>query len=143
MRAVRPHEQESAGLVGLGVRVLLLAPETDAALVRQIAGFGGTIDHEVEMYSALSALIDDPAGWDMFIMSCDAFGGLEVGQRAYAMLCSVAERLPVILLSAECGRQSFPEDRQMPILLRRPVSAVSLRVGMEHAVRGRLGWNLA
>lgn len=142
MRAVRPQEHDSAGLVGLGVRVLLLAPESEKSLVRQIAGFGGSVDHETEMYSALSALIDDPADWDMFIMSCDAFGGLDAGKRAFAILCDVSDRLPVILVTSECGRQSFPEDRQLPILLRTPASAVSLRVGMEHAVRGRLGWKL-
>ena len=142
MRAFRLQEQDAAGLVGLGARVLLLAPEQDGTLVRQIAGFGGRVDHEVEMYAALSALIDDPAGWDLFMMACDDFGGLDAGQRAHRMLGDVAERLPVILLSADCARQVFPEERAVPVTLRSPSSAVSLRVGMEHALRGRLGWRI-
>jgi hypothetical protein len=39
--------------------------------------------------------------------------------------------------------QVFPEDRSAPILLRAPLSAVSLRVGFEHALRERRLWRAA
>ncbi len=142
MHAFRFVEQQTAGLVGLGARVMLLAPAAESGLDRHIAGFGGRIDREAELYAALSALIDDPAGWDLFIMSCDAFGGTEAGRRAHSMLGAVAERVPMILISAEYQRQQFPEERAAPVQLRAPLSAVSLRVGMEHALRGRLGWRM-
>ena len=49
-------------------------------------------------------------------------------------------RLPVIIVGAHQGEQSFPEDIERPVRLRAPVSAVSLRVGFEHALRGRMLW---
>jgi hypothetical protein len=54
------------------------------------------------------------------------------------MLGEVARRLPVILVSRECQQQQFPEDRGDAVVLRAPLSAVSLRVGFEHALRDRL-----
>lgn len=138
MRAIRHQDQEGAGLVGLGARVLLLAPPANEALFHRIAGLGGRVDLEVELYSSLDALINDPADWDLFVMDCDAFGGLEAGRRARAMLGLVAERMPMILASADCQTQAFPEDRRAPILLRAPVSVTSLRVAMEHALHDRL-----
>lgn len=143
MEVLRLADQETAGLVGLGARVLLLAVDGQGALARQVAGFGGRIDHEPEMYSALSCVIDDPAGWDLFVIDCDAIGGLDEGRKAQRMLGEVAGRLPVILIASGCGTQVFPQDRAHPIELRSPTSAVSLRVGMEHALRGRLGWRHA
>jgi hypothetical protein len=142
MEAFRIREQQVVGLVGLGARVLLLAAGGAGALARQIAGFGGRIDQEDEMYAALSAVIDDPMGWDLFIMECDGFGGLEAALRAHRMLGATAERLPAILVSSDCRTQIFPEERNQPVILRSPASAVSLRVGMEHALRGRLNWRV-
>ena len=144
MRALRLVETEGSGLVGLGARVLLLAPcaEDAARMGRLIAGFGGRVDHEAEVYSALAALIDDPAGWDLFVVACDAMGGLEAGQRAHRMLGAVAERVPAILISDGCTEQTFPEDRASPILLRSRLTGVALRLAMEHALRGRLAWRL-
>jgi hypothetical protein len=143
MHVFRSQEQENAGLVGWGVRVLLLTPEDRGPLASRIAGFGGRVDTETEMYAALSALIDDPAGWSVFVMECDSYGGLEAARRATSMLGTVAERLAIILISAECDRQVFPEDRRAPIVLRGPASAVSLRVGFEHALRDRIAWRAA
>jgi len=44
----------------------------------------------------------------------------------------------VILVSRDCPNQVFPAERRAPIVLRAPLSAVSLRVGFEHALRDRL-----
>ena len=140
MQVIRHQDRDSAGLVGLGARVLLLAPQANEALFRRIAGLGGRVDLEVELYSALDALINDPADWDLFVMDCDAFGGLDAGRRAFAMLGLAAERVPMILASAECQTQVFPEDRRAPILLRAPATATSLRVAMEHALHNRLNF---
>jgi hypothetical protein len=140
MFAFRIKDQDAVDLVGLGARVLLLAPEGEDLLETQIAGFGGWTDRETELYSALSALIDDPAGWDVFIMATDGFGGIEAARRAHRMLGVAAERVPMIAIGADCRTQQFPDDRSAPIVLRAPATAVSLRVGMDHALRGRTGW---
>lgn len=139
MEALRIADQDGIGMVGLGARVLLVTAEGEGALAQRIAGFGGQIDHEAEVYSALSAAIDDPAGWDMLVIDCDAIGGLDAGRKAHRMLGEAAARLPVVLVASGCGSQVFPQERAQPIELRAPASLVSLRVGMEHALRFRLG----
>lgn len=139
-------EDHEAELVGWGVRVLMLsdakAPGTETAM-RRVAGFGGVIDHQDETFAALAAMIDDPSGYGLFIMLCDEFGGFEAGMRAFSLLRGSGCHMPVILISAQVEEQSFPEDRGAPILLRSPLSAVSLRVGFEHALRERLMWQAA
>ena len=145
MQMFRPMDHEAA-LVGWGVRVLMLAqagsPGAEAA-TRRLAGFGGRVETQEELFAALEALIDDPSGYGLFVMDCDAFGGLSAGRKAFTLLRGAHAQLPVILISRECVTQSFPEDRSEPILLRSPLSAVSMRVGFEHALRDRLLWRAA
>lgn len=146
MQMFRPMEEDAA-LVGWGVRVLLLAdPMSNRTeeIMRRVAGFGGLVEEQHELFAAMSALLDDPAGYGMLMMDCDVFGGLKAGRRALSLLRGSGLRIPAILLSSEVkGGQTFPEDRMEPILLRAPVSAVSLRVGFEHALRERLVWRAA
>ncbi|MDZ4094780.1 MAG: hypothetical protein U1D35_07710 [Paracoccaceae bacterium] len=140
MQNFRPIIQDAA-LVGWGVRVMLLAAAESAgadAITSRLAGFGGLVERETELFTALEALIDDPAGYGLFVMECEGFGGLEMGQKAFAMLGQLKARLPVILVAQDCGVQVFPEDRSAPVQLRAPLSAVALRVGFEHALRERL-----
>lgn len=139
MQLIRSFEHENAALVGWGVRVMLLTAEgPEGATARRLAGLGGLVETSPEMFAALSALIDDPAGYGLFVVDCDAFGGLEAGHKAFAMLGDQTARLPVILVSRTCPQQTFPDDRRAPTVLRAPLSAVSLRVGFEHALRDRL-----
>ena len=145
MQVFRAEDHE-AELVGWGVRVLMLSDPkatTTENTLRRVAGFGGSVDHHDETFAALEAAIDDPAGYGLFIMLCDDFGGLEAGHRAFQLLRGAGCRVPVILISAAVSEQCFPEDRSAPILLRSPLSAVSMRVGFEHALRERLIWQAA
>lgn len=143
MQLIRSFEQENAALVGFGIRVMLLSPSgEDSVLARRLQGLGGIIEYTDEMFSALEAMIDDPAGYGLFVLECDSFGGLEAGHKAVAMMADVVRRIPVILISADCGAQYFPPDRGLPTILRAPVSAVALRVGFEHALRDRLAVRL-
>ncbi len=129
--------------VGYGVRVLFLSADAASPLRDRIAGLGGAVETEAELYSALAAMIDDPMGYGLFVMDCDALGGVEAGMRAAATLAAVQSRVPVILISREFSAQVFPQDRDAPVCLRAPMSAVSLRVGFEHALRDRLMWRAA
>ena len=146
MQVFRSVEQENATLVGWGIRVLLLSSEGESGLTsRRLAALGGQVEVEDELFSALSAVIDDPAGYALFVLDCDGpnVGGLEAGRRAVQMLGEVAQRVPVILVSKECGEQRFPNDRSAPTVLRAPLSSVSLRVGFEHALHDRLFYRVA
>lgn len=146
MHVIRSLEQENAAMVGRAVCVLLLTAEGETGMMgRRLAGLGTRIDVVDELFSALSDLIDDPAGYGLFVVDCDSanVGGLEAAQRAMKMLGEVAQRVPVILVSSECRDQRFPQDRAMPVVLRAPMSAVSLKVGFEHALRERLLYQAA
>ncbi len=145
MQHFRPMEHDVA-LVGWGVRVMLLTAAesvTGRTTANRIAGFGGLVETQTEMFAALEALIDDPQGYGLFIIDCDGLGGIEVGRKAFSMLGEQTCRLPVILTSRECAEQMFPDDRNAPIMLRAPVSARSMRIGFDHALRERISFRAA
>lgn len=143
MQVFGPLDQENAALVGWGVRVLLLTDAPTGMVAARLAGLGGVVETEGELFASLAAVIDDPLGYGLYVMDCDAFGGIETGKRAAVQLVGAGMRVPVILISKECRAQSFPEDSTAPILLRAPLSAVALRVGFEHALRHRMLWRAA
>ena len=143
MQLIRSFDQDNATLVGFGIRVMLLSKQSqEGPLALRLAGMGGMLEHSQEMYEALEAVIEDPAGYGLFVLDCDEFGGIEAGRKAVTMMGELARRIPVILISKECHDQSFPQDRGAPTMLRAPVSAVSLRGGFEHALRDRLAVRL-
>lgn len=143
MQAVRSLEQQNFALVGFGVHVLLVAPPgAENGIMNRLAGMGGVVDHRCELFEGLEALIEDPFDYGLCVIDCDAIGGLDAGRRAVQMLSVASRRVPVILVSGECKAQEFPADSQAPVVLRAPASAVSMRVGFEHALRDRLAARL-
>lgn len=139
MQLVRSFEQEDAALVGFGIRVMLVTGQPDTGVItRRLAGLGGQVELSHELFEGLSAVIDDPAGYGLLVLDCDSIGGIDAGTKAFSMLGETTRRLPVILISSECRKQTFPEDRSAPTMLRAPLSAVAARVGFEHALRDRL-----
>ncbi|MGA0540136.1 hypothetical protein [Neotabrizicola sp. VNH66] len=143
MQAFHDFDRSSALPVGWGVRILALTASASDPVINRLAALGGPVEVETELYAALAALIDDPSGYGLFVMQCDDLGGAETGRLAMQTLAAVGSRVPVILISAEHRLQDFPFSRDEPVCLRAPLSAVSLRVGFEHALRGRLMWNAA
>ena len=146
MQIISSPGHENATRVGWGVRVLLMSSEGETGVTsHRLASLGGQVEVEAELFSALAALIDDPAGYGLFVMECDGenVGGLAAGRRAVQMLGDVALRVPVILVSRECAEQGFRNDRSAPILLRAPVTPASLRVGFERALHDRLFYHAA
>lgn len=139
MQFVRAIEQEEASPVGYGLHVLLVTGQgADGVVARRLAGLGGVVEQQDELYCALDAIIEAPRDYGLVVIDCDSFGGLERGQRAFGLLGEAAGKVPVILISQECRSQAFPEDRQSPTILRAPLSAVAMRVGFEHALRDRM-----
>jgi hypothetical protein len=130
--------------VGEGVRVLLLSgtgtPGRDA-LIARLRATGAEVEPAEELYSVLGDLMDDASEYGLFVMDCDAFGGVDAGRRAAALLGQMKRPLPVILLSGECTEQHFPDDWRDPAVLRLPVSSVALRVGMEQLLHHRFDWD--
>lgn len=145
MEFARVFEQ-NASLVGLGLRVMFASSGSDkqGALIRsRLAGVGVVIEEAEDIYSALGAVLDDPAGYGLFVIDADTMGGAEAVTHAVARLGHDRGRVPVLIVSSDCAEQVFPDDRAEPVRLRAPLSAVSLRVALEHVLRDRLMWRMA
>ncbi|GLS85470.1 hypothetical protein GCM10010873_04430 [Cypionkella aquatica] len=139
MQVIRSLEQIDATPVGLGIRVMLVTQGNDASVLpRRLAGLGGKVEMAEDLFVGLEAVIDDPAGYGLFVIDCDAIGGIDAGRRAQGLMVDVVRRVPIILISSECSVQEFPEERGQAVVLRGPASGLSLRVGFEHALRDRL-----
>jgi hypothetical protein len=143
MQIVHSFEHHNAAMVGFGIRVMIVADDrADNPLIKRLAGLGGQLEVSSELFVGISSIIDDPAGYGLCVIDCDAIGGLVAGRRAHALLGEVALRVPVVLVSKECMAQEFPEERGQPVILRGPTSSVSMRVGFEHALRDRFALQL-
>lgn len=138
MQILRAIETDKAQPVGLSVRTMVLTAGASDSTIQRIAGLGCRVEREDELFAALDKLLSDPSGYGLFIMDADSFGGLTAGHRAFRLLGEVAQRVPVILYSAECREQVFPQGRDKPTVLRAPLSSISLRVGFEHALQARV-----
>lgn len=127
-------------MVGRRVQVLLVSSQGAAgATGRWLAALGARVDAVDEIFSALSELIDDPIGYRLLVVDCDAHKsqGLEGALNAVRKLGEVAERVSVILISSESRASHFPANRAEPIILRAPLSATLLKEGFDHVLRLR------
>lgn len=138
MNLFRNIDHSTASVVGFGLRTLLISPAGLGGQVAvRLAGLGSVLECREELYAGLELIMDDPAGYALVVIDCDGLGGRAAGLRAHSMLDVTQRCVPVILISAECSQQVFPESRYEPVQLRAPLSAVSLRVGFEHALQER------
>lgn len=138
MQVVRSFSEKDAAPVGWAVRTLLVSAAPEAGSQRRLAGLGLQVETVGDLYSALSAVTDDPSHADLLVVDCDGVGGLAEARRIVKLMGEVMRLVPVILISAECAVQSFALERHEPTVLRAPLSAVSLRVAFEHVLRGKL-----
>ena len=136
MQIIRTIESSMTHGAAWDVRILLLSHEGEQGMTaRRLANLGGKVDVVDELFRALSEVIDDPAGYRLLVIDCDSggVGGLAAAQRAVQMLDQPLKRIPVILISHECREQQFPDDRTRPLVLRAPLSAVAIKVALDHA----------
>ncbi len=138
MTLFKTFDPQSSTLVGYGVSALLVSSKDAGNLQGRLAALGCAVDRLDELYLALESVLDGPVGYDLIVIDCDGLGGLSAGQRAKNLLRIAGRCPPVILVSRECGTQVFPNNRFEPVILRAPCSALSLRVGFEHAMQDRI-----
>jgi hypothetical protein len=143
MQVFRSIDYTAATLVGRGLKVMLATSQPENGTADKLSRLGGSVEVMEESYAALAAVLDDPQGYGLFVMDADTLGGIVEAQRIVTLLHASQPRMPVIMISASCGQQVFPEEVSDPIMLRAPVSSVSLRVGFEHALRDRMVWQAA
>ena len=141
MQFFRQCDADDAMVVSWGIRVMLLRPgcgmQGDQTAVR-IAGLGGCVEMQDDAGVALESLVKVGGGFGLLVIDCEALGGLTAAQSWLSLLQKRGVALPVILLVSRSVQQEFPNDKGSPVVLRAPVSAVSLRVGFQHALRDRL-----
>ncbi|WP_283176134.1 hypothetical protein [Gemmobacter sp. 24YEA27] len=143
MQAYHSFDFGGAVRIGHAFRVLCVTGTEAAPLAARLGALGGRIETEAELYAALSVVIDDPGGCDVVVFDCDSLGADNVAQVVTRTLRAVQSRLPVVLISAGFPTHVFPDAREEPILLRAPVSDLSLRIGCEHALRDLTRWAAA
>lgn len=138
MTLFKTFDTDTSTLVGFGLSALVVSGQDDGNLQGRLAGLGCSVERLDELYRALECIVDGPVGYDLLVIDCDGLGGLAAGQRAHNLLRTTGRCPPVILISRECQGQTFPNNRFEAVVLRAPFSALSLRVGFEHAMQERL-----
>ena len=78
--------RQRVSLHTLGVRVMLLTDDPDSRTGKRLADYGSVVDVVVELEDAVAAILDDPFGYDLFVMECDGFGGISGAEQAVSSL---------------------------------------------------------
>ena len=110
-------------------------PEGDSAL--RLSGYGSLVEILDEPATALTAVLDDPLGFDLFVMDCDAFGGIAGAERAIATLIANGARMRVMLVSREFDAPSYPLGQRTAVCLPYPATDESFHQGFVHVLRDR------
>jgi hypothetical protein len=120
-----------------GTRVMLLTDRPEGDSARRLSGYGSLVEVQGQMARALRAVLDDPMGFDLFVMDCDAFGGIEGAERAIATLIAKDARMRVMLVSREFDEPAYPLGRRTAVCLPAEASDESFRRGFVHVLRDR------
>ncbi len=126
---VQPHT--------LGVRVMLLTDQAEGLTARRLAQFGSVIDTVDDLEDAVTAILDDPLGYDLFVMDCDGFGGIAGAEQAISTLIAGDAKMRVMLVSREFDVPAYPLGRRTAVCLPDDVSEASFRIGFDHVLRDR------
>lgn len=129
--------RQRVSLHTLGVRVMLLTDEPDSRTGKRLADYGSVVDVVVELEDAVAAILDDPFGYDLFVMECDGFGGISGAEQAVSLLIAGEAKMRVILVSREFDVPAYPLGRRTAVCLPEDVSDASFRIGFDHVLRDR------
>lgn len=126
---VQPHT--------LGVRVMLLTDDSESLTGKRLATFGSVVDVADDLEAAVAAILDDPFGYDLFVMDCDGFGGVLGAEQAISSLIAGEAKMRVLLVSREFDVPAYPLGRRTAVCLPDDVSDTSFRIGFDHVLRDR------
>ena len=119
-------------------RAMLLSRQGGGAAFDLLRELGCRVEVETEFYAALSGVIDDPLGYDLFVMDCDGFGGIDAAERAVSTLIASSARMRVILISRDFDAPAYPMGRRSAVSLPANFSQASFRIGFDHVLRDRV-----
>ncbi len=116
---------------------MLLTDHAEGRNGRRLADYGSVIDVADDLEDAVATILDDPFGYDLFVMECDGFGGIQGAERAISTLIAGAAKMRVILVSREFDVPAYPLGRRTAVCLPDDVSDTSFRIGFDHVLRDR------
>ena len=126
---VQPHT--------MGVRVMLLSDHAEGRTGQRLADYGSVVDVADGLDGAVTAILDDPFGYDLFVMDCDGFGGIAGAEQAISSLIAGDAKMRVMLVSREFDVPAYPLGRRTAVCLPENVSDTSFRIGFDHVLRDR------
>ena len=121
----------------MGVRVVLLTDVQDGRTAHRLARCGGIVDVEATLDAALSRVLDDPMGYDLFVMDCDAYGGLAGAELAVSSLIAADAKMRVMLVSRDFDEQAAPVGRRPAVSRRAACREGESRRGFDYVVRDK------
>ena len=127
----------AATIPASGTRVMLLTDRPEGETAQRLSGFGSLVEVRRQIAAAVQAVLDDPLGFDLFVMDCDGFGGIDGGEAAIAALIAQDARMRVMLVSCDFDVPAFPLGRRSAVCLPAESSDDSFRRGFVHVLRDR------
>jgi hypothetical protein len=121
----------------LGVRVMVLTDQGDGLTCQRLAAYGSLVDATDDLEDAVQAILEDRVGYDLFVMDCDAFGGIAAAEKAISALIAGDAKMRVMLVSREFDVPAYPLGRRTAVCLPEDVSDASFRIGFDHVLRDR------
>lgn len=120
-----------------GVRVILLTDQPEGITGRRLQAYGSLVDAVEDLEDAVAAVLEDPLGYDLFVMDCDGFGGIPAAELAISSLISGGARMRIMLISCEFVVPAYPLGRRTAVCLPEDVEEESFRIGFDHVLRDR------
>jgi hypothetical protein len=120
-----------------GVRVMLVTDQPEGATASRLIGYGSFLDIEDAVEVGVAAILEDPMGYDLFVLDCDAFGGIDAAEVAIAALIEGDARMRVLLVSREFDEPAYPLGRRSAVCLPVITDEDEFRRGFDHVLRDR------
>jgi hypothetical protein len=124
---------------GLSLRIMLLTDRPEGPTARRLAACGSLIEVEDRIDAALGGMLDDALGFDLFVMDCDAFGGIAAAEEVIASLIAGGAKMRVMLVSEEFDVPAYPMGRRTAVCLPAFTSDAGFQRGYDHVLRDRPG----
>jgi hypothetical protein len=128
---------KGAACPSVGLRVMLLTDRADGTTAGRLATYGSHLQIERDFDAAVSGLLEDPLGYDLFVMDCDGFGGADAGVEAIVALIAADARMRVMLVSGDFDEAAYPLGRRSAVCLPSTAPEEGFRVGLDHVLRDR------
>jgi hypothetical protein len=138
MQTVFGSERTAFPTQNMSVRVLLLSDVEDGRTASRLARCGSHVDVEETLDLALLRLRKDPMGYDLFVMDCDAYGGITGGEKAVSSLIAAQAKMRVMLVSRDFDEPALPFGRRTAVCLPVAVGDDDFRKGFDHVLRDRM-----